>query len=307
MIDGAEGGITSFSYTATAANGTLIANGGQEGSAGGSISFWGQSSGGTARIEIFDNGNLDISAHDAPGVTLGSLEGNGLVFLGSNNLTIGSNNLVATFSGSAQDGGMNGGVGGALSKIGSGTLTLSGENNYTGGTTVSAGSLVIGNTSGSGTGIGAVKIEAGALGGSGIMAGAVTVGTGNGAGAFLAPAAGTKKPSTLTIQSALTCKADATYTYLLKARRKKSRSDLVIAKGVTIESGAQFDLLAQVQGKLRRGTSFSIISNTASTPISGTFANLPEGAVLSVNGNNLQASYEGGDGNDLTLTVLPSL
>jgi hypothetical protein len=47
------------------------------------------------------------------------------------------------------------------------------------------------------------------------------------------------------------------------------------------------------------------ISNTASTPISGTFANLPDGAILTVNGNNFQASYEGGDGNDLTLTVVP--
>jgi fibronectin-binding autotransporter adhesin len=60
-----------------------------------------------------------------------------------------------------------------------------------------------------------------------------------------------------------------------------------------------------VQGKLRQGTSYSVISNTASTPIGGTFANLPDGAILSVSGNNLQASYSGGDGNDLTLSVVP--
>jgi len=46
-----------------------------------------------------------------------------------------------------------------------------------------------------------------------------------------------------------------------------------------------------------------VIKNTAVTPISGTFSNLPNGAI--VNGNNLQASYSGGDGNDLTLTVVP--
>ncbi len=73
---------------------------------------------------------------------------------------------------------------------------------------------------------------------------------------------------------------------------------------MTIESGAQFNFVGTVQGKLRQGTSFSVISNTASTPISGTFANLPDGAILSVSGNNLQASYTGGDGNDLTLTVV---
>jgi hypothetical protein len=45
-----------------------------------------------------------------------------------------------------------------------------------------------------------------------------------------------------------------------------------------------------------------VIKNTAVTPTSGTCSNLPNGAI--VNGNNLQASYSGGDGNDLTLTVM---
>lgn len=45
--------------------------------------------------------------------------------------------------------------------------------------------------------------------------------------------------------------------------------------------------------------------NTAVTPSSGSFSNLPDGAIINVSGNNFQASYEGGDGNDLTLTVVP--
>ena len=53
------------------------------------------------------------------------------------------------------------------------------------------------------------------------------------------------------------------------------------------------------------GLAFTIISNTSANPISGTFSNLPDGAIVTINGNNLQASYEGGDGNDLTLTVVP--
>jgi len=32
---------------------------------------------------------------------------------------------------------------------------------------------------------------------------------------------------------------------------------------------------------------------------------LANGKIIAVNGNNLQASYKGGDGNDLTLTVVP--
>jgi len=53
------------------------------------------------------------------------------------------------------------------------------------------------------------------------------------------------------------------------------------------------------------GQVFTGISNTAATPIAGSFHNLPEGEILIVNGSKLQASYEGGDGNDLTLTVVP--
>jgi hypothetical protein len=37
----------------------------------------------------------------------------------------------------------------------------------------------------------------------------------------------------------------------------------------------------------------------------GTFRKLPDGGIVTINGNNLQANYEGGDGNDLTLTVVP--
>jgi len=41
---------------------------------------------------------LDISLHNLPGVTISSLEGNGDLFLGANNLTVGSNNLSTNFS-----------------------------------------------------------------------------------------------------------------------------------------------------------------------------------------------------------------
>ena len=193
-------------------------------------------------MEVFGNGTLDISQHNAPGVTTGSIEGSGLVFLGGVNLTVGANNLSTTFSGLMQDGGFSGGTGGSLTKIGTGKLTLSGANTYTGVTTVNAGTLLVSNTTGSATGPGAVKVNAGTLGGSGIITGAVTIGTGSGAGAILAPAGGTKKQATLTSQSALTFNSDATYTYTFKAKGNKTRTDRVVALGVTINSGATFAL-----------------------------------------------------------------
>lgn len=66
--------------------------------------------------------------------TVGSLAGAGAVTLGANTLTAGGTNASTTFSGVAS------GTGG-LGKVGTGTLTLSGVNGYTGATVVSAGTL----------------------------------------------------------------------------------------------------------------------------------------------------------------------
>jgi autotransporter-associated beta strand protein len=140
-VSGAGGGRTIFSGNSTAGNSTLIANSGTNGGLGGTIFFRENSTGGTARVEVFGNGSLDISDHLLPllGVTVGSIEGEGNVFLGANNLKVGSNNLSTTFSGVIQDGG----TGGSLTKIGTGTLTLSGTNTYTGNTNVNHGVLQV--------------------------------------------------------------------------------------------------------------------------------------------------------------------
>jgi autotransporter-associated beta strand protein len=84
-----------------------------------------------------------------------------------------------------------------------GTLTLDGANTYTGGTTVSAGTLLINNTSGSGTGTGSVTVNnAGTvLGGSGtINAGANNVAINS--GATIAPGAAPNTVGALTMTAA---------------------------------------------------------------------------------------------------------
>jgi hypothetical protein len=103
----------------------------------------------------------------------------------------------------------------------------------------------------------------------------------------------------------VTFNADATYTYTFKAKGNKSKIDKVIANGVTINSGAKVNLSGSTQGQLIQGTALTLIKNTAATPIAGSFSNLPDVGIVNVNGNNLQASYAGGDGNDLTPTVVP--
>jgi hypothetical protein len=106
----------------------------------------------------------------------------------------------------------------------------------------------------------------------------------------------------LTIQSALTFNSDATYNCGLNTR--SVMADQVIAEGVTI-TGAKFSLPSRGGLTLTPGTVLTVINNTAATPITGTFVNLPDGITFTTHGNRFQASYEGGDGNDLTLTVVP--
>jgi autotransporter-associated beta strand protein len=85
-------------------------------------------------------------------VTIGSLEGTGNVFLSNRNLTVGSNNMSTSFSGVIQDLGDGGFTGGSLSKIGSGTLSLTNANTFTGGTLINAGTLIAAHDGALGTG-----------------------------------------------------------------------------------------------------------------------------------------------------------
>jgi len=95
--------------------------------------------------------------------------------------------------------------------------------------------------------------------------------------------------------------ADATYKVTMNS--SSVAADKVSAKGVKI-GGAQILLDDRAASVLPAGTVFTVINNTAATPIAGTFANLADGTTVIVGNNTFQANYEGGDGNDLTLTVV---
>ena len=321
----APGGHLEFFDTSTAANCTIVANGtdfaGAKGSsvlfaagassrmenatitinggtvAGGILILAGYADGGAAQVKVFGNGVMDIAGHARPGMTIGSLEGSGKVRLADNDLTVGSNNLSTTFSG------LIGGNRVTLTKIGTGRLTLSGRNHYVSGTVVEAGELEVANKGGSATGSGLVRVKGGTLSGTGSIAGEVRIGAASGPEAILAPGGSDGRPGTLTIHSLLTLRGTATFAW--KVQPQRTAADQVVAGGVFIESGALFSYTALDGNALPVGTTFTVIDNLAATPISGTFSNLAEGAVIALNGNNLQASYTGGDGNNLTLTVVP--
>ena len=119
VVSGAVGGSTSFLLNSHAANATLIANGGSNGGGRGRIAFFDSATGDTARVELFGNGLLDLTGR-SKALTLGSIEGDGLINLGSVNLSVGSSNLTTTFSGVILEAFGSG----SLTKLGTGTLTL---------------------------------------------------------------------------------------------------------------------------------------------------------------------------------------
>lgn len=306
-VEGAYPGMVHFTGSASPDGATLIANGGQ--ADGGSIVYANirynttTTTSSTAKMILLGNGSLDISQciNDSTGAGIGSLEGEGPVFLGSKNLSVGSNNLDTIYSGIIQDGGYIGDTGGTFTKVGAGSLTLRGASTYTGITTATGGTLVIANKAGSATGTAAVNVNVGRIGGNGTIAGPLTLGTGAGSGASLVPRLVSKPTVVFTVDGSLTFNSDATYNDTFNS--VQSATDSVAADGVTI-NGARAILRDRRPTTLAPGTVFTLINNTAATPIAGTFSNLADGATITIGSNSFQVSYEGGDGNDLTLTVL---
>ena len=178
-ITNAGFGTINFNFDSTAGSATIINNNniffGSTSTAGSAtitnnhqVFFEGNSTGGNAAItnshNVFFSGNSTggNAAHHqhhrrpdgffARGVpalragggdrklTVGSIAGAGSFVLGLNELTVGGNNLSTEVSGVIS------GFLGSLVKVGTGTLTLSGNNTYTGGTTIAVGTLRAGAT-----------------------------------------------------------------------------------------------------------------------------------------------------------------
>jgi autotransporter-associated beta strand protein len=182
-----RGSIT-FQDTSDAQQATLIANN------GGTIAFRLSSSGNQARLIANTGGTIGINQLTGSGTTAGSIEGLGTLNLGAKQLTVGTNNLSTTFGGVIQ------GSGGSLVKTGTGMLTLTGNNTYTGATVIDGGVLSING----GFASSSMTVNAGGvLGGTGTVS-STTIGNGG----TLAPG---NSIGTLTVNGSLTFNSGSFY------------------------------------------------------------------------------------------------
>jgi len=201
----------------------------------------------------------------------GNASGNGLtVSTGSGNHTLGTkvalaNNQSWTVTDSSSTLTANNEISGSgsLTKLGAGILSLSGANTYSGGTTISSGSLIVNNTTGSGTGSGALFIASGAsLGGSGTIGGAATV---NGS---LNPG---NSPGVMTFNAGLTLGSSATTHMQIAGGSRGTQYDGVNVSGGSLTYGGI--LAINFSSSTVSGTTYDLFNLSSGSP-SGSFSSV---------------------------------
>ena len=185
------------------------------------------------------------------------------------------------------------GAASALNKDGAGVLRLNRSNTYSGTTTITNGTLVVNGVISNLT-----LLSGSTLTGTGIVGSVTATGTnaiqpGDNSIGILRVTGPVTLGSATTLQLTMN---DSVPGVTLDQLRCSSNINLGSARlSVTKAPGLNPPAYA----------TFVILSNTTTSAIVGTFAEWPEGAVTNLGGVEFQISYDGGDGNDVTLTALP--
>ena len=288
-----------FFDSGTAGSATITNNG--------SLGFNNSSTAGNARLINGATGVIDLSGLTSGGMTAGSIEGGGNYYLGGNALTVGGNNLSTTVSGVISDCGAGGtacanfGVGpttgGSLIKVGTGTLTLSGANTYTGATTVNGGTLEV---DGSIANTSSVTVNSGGtLSGTGTVDPPTTTIMGGGT---LAPGNPSNLTGRLTIAGNLVFQSAASYMITINAARASNTS---VSGGSATLGGATVTIAGG--SAIVGGDRYTIL--TASGGVIGTFSPtvtyLGDPGTLSYDANDIYLTFAHSVGIDLPSQLPP--
>ncbi|RNF53082.1 DUF4347 domain-containing protein, partial [Marinomonas hwangdonensis] len=282
------GGITKVGSGIFTLSGENTYTGATAVSAGNLVASGGSAIADTSALTVSSGATFELDNFDSE--TVGSIAGTGSIVANGGTLTVGGNNTSTTFSGVMSEGS----EAVALIKLGSGTLTLSGSNSYTGATTVSAGTLsVTGTLNGPNAAI--TTVNAGTLEGSGSINSAVLVNSGATLSAGITGSAGT-----LTINGDLSFDEGVMESLIVD----ESHYDKVVVNGtVTLSNNSSLSLSGDyVVPAAAEAQSFELLSNDGSDAITGRFSSLTEGAAKTFNSVDLATSYVGSTGNDFLLT-----
>ena len=279
-----QGGITLAVAGALAVNAPLVSGGGTLILAGSGITQTAaitQAGGGA--VSIFSNNAAIVLTNPANDFTGPVTVGNTGVaapatITDANNLILAAQNIAQQLTINApgavtQTGAFTGA--GALTFNGPGTLTLSAANTFAGTTLVNAGIL-----NGAGSVNGPVQIASGA-----------TLAPGTGPGIFSSGNA--------------TFASGSTFSVELNGLTPGTQHDQLAVTGAVNLGGAT--LAATLGFTPGFANNIILISNDGTDTVTGTFAGLPEEALVTIGGKRFIVSYVGGDGNDVSLTQFTPL
>jgi len=230
----------------------------------------------STRITIADSGLFDMNDINE---FFGSLAGSGRVSMGSAILSPGHDGSSSAFSGLIEGSG-------ELRKYGAGTFELSGNNTYTGDTTIYQGTLLV---NGSQSGSDVIVGSSGTLGGIGSVGDIDSIGT-------VAPgaSAGQLGSGSAILQSG------SIFDVELDGHLLVDYDQLDVNGSATINNA---DLSVSWGFVPAKGDAFTIIDNDGGDPVIGTFNGLAEGASVVASNVAMQITYAGGTGNDVVLAV----
>jgi len=174
----------------------------------------------------------------------------------------------------------------------SSTVILNGDSFHTGGTRLNGGTLLVNGFASDSAFFTETNSTLGGSGEVGSLAARGVVSPG-------APGA----PGILRVAGSATLSNTAAFVVSVNGPAPGADYDQLRVGGVVRLENAALQL---IQGGFTPspGASFTIIRNDSASPVTGTFAGLPEGGFIT-NCAVLQISYNGGDGNDVVLTMTP--